>query len=89
MQLAEEPERVVLSRLSSWELDDVAALEASIAPVRFSSRPGVMSSCHVKDCLVESPDLRTARTKSVRRTKSCKLVKVKKVRESGVEHNMF
>jgi hypothetical protein len=89
MVLAGHPDQVVLARLSSWDLEDVAALESGIVPVRFSSKSGVISSCHVRDCLVESPDLSGVRMGSVRRAKSCKLVKIRKGRESGVEHNMF
>ncbi|KJX92697.1 hypothetical protein TI39_contig5831g00018 [Zymoseptoria brevis] len=91
---AEAPQKVVLASLSNWDLVDVAALEAKMAkmapPVRLRSRSGVVTSCHVEDCWVESPNLGVEKAKSLRRAKSCKLVKVRRYgKESGVEHGMF
>ncbi|SMR57174.1 unnamed protein product [Zymoseptoria tritici ST99CH_1E4] len=94
MHVAETPQKIVLASLSNWDLVDVAALEAKMAkmapPVRLRSRSGIATTCHVKDCWVESPNLGLEKAKSLRRAKSCKLVKVRRYgKESGVEHGMF
>lgn len=82
MTLAQD--HVVSDRLSSWEVDDVAELEARISPVmRHSAKAGVMKG-HVRDTWVESPTL-PVRSKSLSPPRR----KIRKVRESGREHNMF
>ncbi|SMQ53597.1 unnamed protein product [Zymoseptoria tritici ST99CH_3D7] len=74
MHVAETPQKIVLASLSNWDLVDVAALEAKMAkmapPVRLRSRSGIATTCHVKDCWVESPNLGLEKAKSLRRAKS-------------------
>lgn len=80
--LASESENVNTKDVSSWEVNDVAELQARISPVvRHSAKAGVMKR-HVRDTWVESPNLPI-------RSKSSSPRKIRKTRESGREHSMF